>query len=74
MFQEALPLLEHSEYHIGGFCRTAFALARVLTPNEDSVSAASYRIKGEKAARSSSIGDLGTDPKAYDQFVRFPHR
>ena len=74
LFKEALPILEHSEYHPGGYCRTAFALCEVLTRIGDIDQAGVYRSKGENRAQNFDAQGLGIGAKSYEQFVGYPHR
>ena len=69
-----MPILQHSEYHPGGYCRTVFAMSEVFAHLGDFDQAALYGSKGQEAARACGLGDLGTDPQSFEKFVGFPYR
>ena len=76
-FQEALSILKISEYHPGGFCRTAFALAEVLARTGNTGAAAAMVEEGKKRRADilpEEAEGLGTTATEYDKFVSSAHR
>lgn len=76
-FQEALSILKGGEYHIGAYCRTAFALAKAHRAASDHreakiVETNAMRERGNIPEEQRS--GLGTNPEEYDKFVHFAYR
>jgi hypothetical protein len=71
-----MNILDHTEYHFGAYCRTAFALAGVLSQT-DKFEDAAKMVEVGKEARVKIPGIdatvLSTRPEDYDQFVGFAH-
>ena len=76
-FREAFSILLGSEYHPGGFCRTAFALADVLARTGNASAAAAVTEEGIRKRAdipASEAEGLGTASKDYEKFVSSAHR
>lgn len=71
-----MNILDCTEYHFGAYCRTAFALAGVLSQTGQFGDAAKMMEVGKEAqAKIQGIDatTLSTRPEDYDRFVGFAH-